>query len=61
MRYYVGSSRAKESLDIVSSMTKEECLFLLENHFNKEGIKPKLAQSEFAEEFQANRKSYLDL
>jgi len=61
LRYYVGASRAKESLDIISTMTNDECISLLENHFNKEGIKPKHAQNEFVKGFQALKKSYMDL
>jgi hypothetical protein len=61
LRYYVGTSRAKESLDIITSMSNDECANILDNYFKKKNVKLKHAQSEFVKEFQGNKKSFFDL
>ncbi len=61
--YYVGASRAREFLDIITIMNDEDCLRVLnqnENFRNNTTIKQKKAKKEFADIIGALKKEYME-
>lgn len=60
--YYVGASRAREYLDIITSMTDEDCLKVLQNNDNFKGyenLSLKKAKKEFVDVLGANKKEFI--
>ena len=59
--YYVGASRAREFLEVITSITDEECLKILQENENFQGYENlplKKAKKEFVDALGANKKEF---